>query len=286
MAEVFDWNVVDASNNQAPPVGAPEGMAPSTVNDIMRAMMGSIRRDQADTNGALLTTGTAAAYVITPGRTIASLFNGLKFAFRPHVVNDASATLQIGALAATPLIKADGAAVQAGDLTANTVVEVYYSASLTSWVLPGPQASNTITGINQDTSLGFSAGSPGLAIVGNLHVSGGLEARRAVTQLTAAVTLDPGTHANRKLVNVTGGTIVATIGAQPAAPARLWTVGDELTFIHGTAGSVVSVATGTGVEIYLNGTLLVGAFTTSGISSSKFEVVSVEGNTVRFANSN
>ena len=44
MAEVIDWSPVDDDNNSAPPVGAPEGMLPSGVNNTMRAMMGSLRR--------------------------------------------------------------------------------------------------------------------------------------------------------------------------------------------------------------------------------------------------
>jgi hypothetical protein len=44
MAEVQDWSPVDDDNDAAPPVGAPEGMMPSAANNIMRAMMGSLRR--------------------------------------------------------------------------------------------------------------------------------------------------------------------------------------------------------------------------------------------------
>jgi len=44
MAEVIDWSPVDESNNSPPPVGAPEHHAPSATNNIMRAMMGAVRR--------------------------------------------------------------------------------------------------------------------------------------------------------------------------------------------------------------------------------------------------
>lgn len=40
---VTDWSTTPASNNAAPPTGAPEGMAPSAVNDVMRQMMADIR---------------------------------------------------------------------------------------------------------------------------------------------------------------------------------------------------------------------------------------------------
>lgn len=39
MSNIRNWSTTPASNNSAPPNGAPEGMAPSTVNDIMRQQM-------------------------------------------------------------------------------------------------------------------------------------------------------------------------------------------------------------------------------------------------------
>ena len=44
MSEVVDWSPVDDDNDAAPPVGAPEGMMPSAVNNTLRAMMASLRR--------------------------------------------------------------------------------------------------------------------------------------------------------------------------------------------------------------------------------------------------
>jgi len=39
MSNIKNWSTTPSSNNSAPPAGAPEGMAPSTVNDIMRQQM-------------------------------------------------------------------------------------------------------------------------------------------------------------------------------------------------------------------------------------------------------
>jgi hypothetical protein len=44
MSDIATWDPVDENNTAAPPAGAPEGIAPSTVNNIMRAMMGATRR--------------------------------------------------------------------------------------------------------------------------------------------------------------------------------------------------------------------------------------------------
>ena len=40
---ITDWSTTPASNNAAPPNGWPEGMAPSSVNDVGRQMMADIR---------------------------------------------------------------------------------------------------------------------------------------------------------------------------------------------------------------------------------------------------
>lgn len=40
---ISDWSTTPALNNSAPPNGAPEGMVPGAVNDIMRQMMADIR---------------------------------------------------------------------------------------------------------------------------------------------------------------------------------------------------------------------------------------------------
>jgi len=45
MAELADYDALSASNSGAPPEGAPEGMTRSDVNNVMREMMGAMRRD-------------------------------------------------------------------------------------------------------------------------------------------------------------------------------------------------------------------------------------------------
>lgn len=48
MSDVSSWDPTAGNNTSTPPDGAPEGMAPSTVNDTMREMMAAVRRDQMD----------------------------------------------------------------------------------------------------------------------------------------------------------------------------------------------------------------------------------------------
>lgn len=48
MSNIKLWSTTPASNNSSPPQGAPEGMAPSTVNDIMRQQMSDHRTQWED----------------------------------------------------------------------------------------------------------------------------------------------------------------------------------------------------------------------------------------------
>lgn len=43
VADVSQWSTTPSSNTASPPFGAPEGMAPSAVNDVMRQIMADVR---------------------------------------------------------------------------------------------------------------------------------------------------------------------------------------------------------------------------------------------------
>lgn len=48
VADVSQWSTTPASNNASPPNGAPEGMAPSAVNDVLRQIMADVRAQMED----------------------------------------------------------------------------------------------------------------------------------------------------------------------------------------------------------------------------------------------
>jgi hypothetical protein len=73
-----DYSATPADNNSPPPVGAPEGMYPSSVNDTMREMMSVIRQlgDQVGTTFAglgTMATQNADSVAITGGSVTATL---------------------------------------------------------------------------------------------------------------------------------------------------------------------------------------------------------------------
>jgi len=71
MSDIKDWSVTAASNNSAAPDGAPEGMAPSSVNDTMRENMAATRRWTDD--GGWHDWGHTTVYATSTSFTIAGV---------------------------------------------------------------------------------------------------------------------------------------------------------------------------------------------------------------------
>lgn len=124
------WSQTDGSNTTAAPDGAPEGMPPSGVNDVMRMMMGAIKRWFAWTIPAT-TGGTTTAYTLSYSVAPAALVDGMTHVVLFNATNGAAPTLNINSLGAKPLYKYSGGtwgAVASGDITANTVCVVSYNS--------------------------------------------------------------------------------------------------------------------------------------------------------------
>lgn len=131
MTEVTAWFGTDASNNSAAPAGAPEGMAPSGLNDTLRAVMGGVARRYARADAPTLTGGTATAYTVTYSPSLAAYVNGESFLVEFHTACSAAPTINFNSLGALPLhryINGAWAAVAANSLGANTVAVLVYNS--------------------------------------------------------------------------------------------------------------------------------------------------------------
>lgn len=125
------WNEVDASNNTPAPDGAPEGMFPSGINDVLRAHQGAIKRWY-DQTIPLLTGGSATAYALAYGVAPTALADGMVHVVQFNATNGAAATLNVNSLGAKPLYTyqpSGWAAAPAGVLTANMISRVAYNAA-------------------------------------------------------------------------------------------------------------------------------------------------------------
>lgn len=127
--DVEDWSTTDASNNAPPPAGAPEAMAPSAVNDVMRTMMGAIKRQFYDQNGSITTGGSGNAYTATVNTTPSALATGQMYVLEANHTNTGASTLQINALAATAIVLPDGTALQGGEIVAGGIYAFIYDGT-------------------------------------------------------------------------------------------------------------------------------------------------------------
>lgn len=126
-----NWNEDDASNVTAAPDGAPEGMAPSGVNNVLRAMMGATKR-WFSWNAPKATAGTASAYTLTYAVAPGALIDGMTHLIEFHAANNGTATLNVNGRGATPIhYYSAGAwrAIPPSLLGANEICRVAYHGS-------------------------------------------------------------------------------------------------------------------------------------------------------------
>lgn len=126
MSNISQWSTSAASNNTAPPDGFPEGQAPSTVNDCARELMAAVARQFKDASGNLVTSGTSNAYALTTNNGNAALADQGLLVFQADRANTGAATLNVDGLGAKN-IQADGSALEADDLVADSVYAFAYN---------------------------------------------------------------------------------------------------------------------------------------------------------------
>jgi microcystin-dependent protein len=97
-----NWTEDDNANTTAAPDGAPEGMAPSGVNNVLRAMMGATKR-WFNWSAPKLTSGSATAYTLSYAIAPGAYIDGMSFLVELHAAPGAGATLNVGGLGAIPL---------------------------------------------------------------------------------------------------------------------------------------------------------------------------------------
>lgn len=131
MAELFNWDVAADNNNDAPPNGFPEGMAPSAVNNAAREVMAVLARAYQAFGGFPTTNGTNNNYSLTINQTITAYPDGMAFGFRADRSSDDSGdgTLNINAVGAVSLTHADGRAIGELDIVAGAPYIAVYDGT-------------------------------------------------------------------------------------------------------------------------------------------------------------
>src|SRR5688572_9630328 len=100
-----NWDPTDASNTSAAPDGAPEGMNPSGVNDVLRAHQGATKRFWNRINPTATSAGSSTVYTLTYTPAPGALVGGELFSFVLDETVGAAPTLNINSLGAKNLRK-------------------------------------------------------------------------------------------------------------------------------------------------------------------------------------
>lgn len=132
------WSRVAASNATADAaINMAEGMAPSAVNDGIRALMASAAGFRDDISGAIVTTGTSTAYAVASYQVFDTLahMSGQLIAFSPHTTNGATVTLNVDGLGARPLRQSPSVELPAGVLIQGSPYVALYNNSDAAWYL-------------------------------------------------------------------------------------------------------------------------------------------------------
>lgn len=127
MPGLNDWDAVAANNNDSPPDGAPEGMAFSAVNNVMREMMAVRKRHYEDTNGSKQSAGDSVNLTLTLSEPYAAYFNGMTVKFSAGTTNTTTApTMNVNSLGAIPIKDANAGTVIVGAIQTGGVYTLTY----------------------------------------------------------------------------------------------------------------------------------------------------------------
>lgn len=143
---VTSYSTIAANNNSAAPNGAPEGMAPSGVNDTIRQIMADIAVE-AQTNAVKTLSSVSGADTITASMSpaLTAYVAGMAVRWLPASNNATTTpTLNINSLGAKTIAKGNVAAVAAADMITTAYAEAIYDG--TRFVLQNPQSLFTTIG--------------------------------------------------------------------------------------------------------------------------------------------
>jgi hypothetical protein len=144
---IYKWSLTASANDAADSaINWRENQLPDTVNDSNRAMMMRIAEWRDDMTGALVTTGTQPAYLLTTKAVFDSLSDGRFVSARIHATNAGSpATLNVNGLGSKSIRKygvTGDLPVQPGDLQLGGMYQFTYSSTAAAgaggWVVSNP----------------------------------------------------------------------------------------------------------------------------------------------------
>jgi hypothetical protein len=146
---VTSYSTTPASNNSAAPNGAPEGWAPSAVNDTIRQIMTDIAVE-AQKNAVKVLASVAGTNTVTGSMTpdLTAYSAGMIVIFTPANDNTASVTLNIDSLGALDVFKIDNEPLVSGDLIAGRPALLVLDSGADDFILINPATVDSSSVIN------------------------------------------------------------------------------------------------------------------------------------------
>lgn len=259
----YTWSTTPAANGTIDAtIGMAEGMAPSAVNDGVRAVMAAAAKYRDDQGGGLKTGGNATTYTVTTSQNFDTLahLSGKKLKLLFHTANGASPTLNVDTLGSVALQVSSGTAVGAGVIGGNSIWDVTYNSAVPAFLLSGVPAAIQAGTVN---STAIAAGAVTYAKIQNVtdqrllgNFSGGAAAPSelaligpAVTSTTLTFPTAPAGTAKNFAVNVLTNTTVQVradeIVLSDGSTSYQTIKNLNATIDLGTAGAINRLDTGT-----------------------------------------
>lgn len=149
---VLQWSTTAADNDDSDAgINYAEGQAPSTLNNSARAAMAEIAKWLKDLTGAIVAGGTSNAITLTTNMLPTDHSQPLMLAFEATATNSAATTVTIDALTSRDIKRADGSALEAGDITSGGIYLIAYEAGIDDYLLLNPTPRATATQAQMET---------------------------------------------------------------------------------------------------------------------------------------
>lgn len=209
-------------------------------------------------------TGAADAYVVSLTYAPTSYVDGMQVVFKPANTNTGASTLNVNSLGTKNLTRQDGSVLLAGDIPADSILEVRYNSTSDSFEVNGSALGATGTMASQNASAVAITG----GTIDSVAVTGG-----SITGSTLSGTT----------------TINGTLSAGTSNPDTLYIAGDQFTATPTEINAVCDGNTATAAEItsVCDGNTATAAEITSvcdGNTATAAEITSVcDGNTATAA---
>lgn len=221
--------------------------------------------------GLLVTQGAdsgiaANAYVVTtPGQPTVVYADGNTVEFKPNFTNTGVSTINVNAIGAVPILRFNGSALIAGDLTANVWTTVVYNSTFNAFTVIGAGQTAVIPG---SISLAAPTNKVGLVAAGGASISAApIDATFAIDQGMAPTWTGVHTFSAKPVMNagltVTGAAITSSAGLTVSAGTTAVQALTATTGVFNSTLSAAGVTSSAGLTVSAGGATIA---TASGVS--------------------